>query len=557
VLILSHLDAADRPGEDGGPMSVADGAIRAAVAAADGTAVPLGDPEPVTLKSATELVDALPYLLGYRPEDSMVLVAVHDRSGLGAFGGRARLGIPDRREDWPEAARQMARGLVHGCERRGLRPEAMLAFVYRDPKPGRTGREVMETLRPLAQLLRTECGSLDVPVLEALCVSDGRFWSYCCPSGTCCPPDGTPMSAPGSSVLSAALTYAGLQVRGTPREFRARLLPWETAAARDQEAALDAASASLVSRILDEARRDRATEEILDLADRLRERLATAPPVHGSLESDQRDDELLSHDEAATLLVGLQDRSVRDRAAEWMEGSEAVPALRLWRALARRCVGAYGAYSAAPLTLVGWVAWSLGDELEAREALAMALGVDSRYIFARLLHHACNEGLDPESIRRCLRAERARRAASTHRAEKGRTTGAPEGADPGKEARSGALTTEGARAGSGSAGAAMRPDDGAAGAGEGFRAGDHGPDVPSDDRVSGAGVRPASRRPRRPEPRGPGRGGPGRGGPGHSSPGHRGPVRSEPRKAQSRGSGPARRGSGASRPPGRRTTGRE
>src|SRR5690606_11354283 len=104
-------------------------------------------------------------------------------------------------------------------------------------------------------------------------------------------------------------------------------------------------------------------------------------------------------------LHGLQDRPTRDRAAAWMEGDEAAPALRLWRTLARRCVGPYGEYAAAPLTLAGWVAWSSGDELEAREALAMALGADPDYLFARLLHRACNEGLDPESIRRCLRGE--------------------------------------------------------------------------------------------------------------------------------------------------------
>jgi hypothetical protein len=92
-----------------------------------------------------------------------------------------------------------------------------------------------------------------------------------------------------------------------------------------------------------------------------------------------------------------------------MEGDEAGQALRLWRALARRCVGPYGEHAAAPLTLAGWVAWSTGDELEAREALAMALGADPDYLFARLLHQACNEGLDPESIRRCLRAERTGR----------------------------------------------------------------------------------------------------------------------------------------------------
>jgi hypothetical protein len=39
----------------------------------------------------------------------------------------------------------------------------------------------------------------------------------------------------------------------------------------------------------------------------------------------------------------------------------------------------------------------------------MALGADPDYLFARLLHQACNEGLNPESIRRCLRAERTGR----------------------------------------------------------------------------------------------------------------------------------------------------
>lgn len=93
-----------------------------------------------------------------------------------------------------------------------------------------------------------------------------------------------------------------------------------------------------------------------------------------------------------------------------MEGDEAGPALRLWRALARRCVGPYGEHAAAPLTLAGWVAWSTGDDLEAREAFAMALGADPGYLFAKLLHQACNEGIDPESIRRCLRTERTKPA---------------------------------------------------------------------------------------------------------------------------------------------------
>ncbi|MGW3497562.1 DUF4192 domain-containing protein [Streptomyces sp. NPDC001020] len=368
-----------------------------------------GEPQ-VTLRTPAELADALPYLLGYRPEDSVVLVALHDRGKRGRFGGRARLGIPAHPDDWSSAARQLVHGLVTGSERRGAHPQSMVAYLVQEPARGETGRDVMERLRPLAQALRTTCGSLDIPVVEALCISDGRYWSYCCPSTGCCPADGHPMGLPGTSVLAAAATYAGLQVRGSLKEFRARLSPWETSVALDQEVALDAASLALVPRILDDRTREDVAVETLGLAERVMARLAAAPPVSGTLPGDLRDDELLGHDEAATLILGLQDRTTRDRAAAWMEGAEAPVALRLWRALARRCVGSYGEHAAAPLTLAGWVAWSTGDELEAREALAMALGADPGYLFARLLHQACNEGLDPESVRRCLRAERADRA---------------------------------------------------------------------------------------------------------------------------------------------------
>ncbi|GAB2879711.1 hypothetical protein GCM10027074_55060 [Streptomyces deserti] len=397
-----------------------------------------GGEQQITLRTPAELADALPYLLGYRPEDSIVLVALHDRDGRGRFGGRARLGIPGSADDWPSAARQLAHGLVTGSERRGAKPEQIVAFLCQEPGKGESGRQVKERLSPLAQKLRVECGALDVPVVEALCISDGRYWSYCCESEACCPADGTPMGLPGTSVLAAAATYAGIQVRGTLRELRARLLPWENAAALEQEVALDTASMALIPRILDDTGRAEVAEETLLLAERIMGRLAEAPRVSGTLMADLRDDGLVSHDEAATLILGLQDRTTRDRAAEWMEGDEAGPALRLWRALARRCVGPYGEHAAALLTLAGWVAWSTGDELEAREALAMALGADPDYLFARLLHQACNEGLDPESIRRCLRTEREGRArtgaaAPAARADAERPT-AREAAEPAPEA---------------------------------------------------------------------------------------------------------------------------
>ncbi|MFD4632823.1 DUF4192 domain-containing protein [Streptomyces sp. NPDC058284] len=375
----------------------------------------------VTLRTPAELADALPYLLGFKPEKSIVLIALHGDQGR--FGGRVRLGVPERAEDWPCVAEQLAQCLVGGCERRGERPDGVVAFLCQEPVGAESGQQVRERLRPLAQVLRTACGRLEVPVLEVVCISGNRLWTYCCPDTRCCPPGGMPLLRPGTSVLAAAATYMGVRADLTQGEIRGRLTPWETAAAADQERALDAAGLTLIPRMLDEVvqgdeslgdaeqgHEDQGQEgvaaETLDLARRIIARLAAAPPAADTLDADNRDDELIAHDEAAALILGLQVRTTRDRAAEWMEGAEAPPALRLWRSLARRCVGAYAEHAAAPLSLAGWVAWSLGDPTEGQEALDMALRADSGYAFALLLHQACNEEVDPEAIRRCLRRER-------------------------------------------------------------------------------------------------------------------------------------------------------
>lgn len=364
------------------------------------------DKQQITLRGPAELADALPYLMGFHPNDSVVMVALH--GGRGRFGGRLRLGIPQSPQEWPSVADQLAECLIRGSERRGERPDAIVVFLCQDPAEGEPPARTMERLRPFAQRLRTACGSLDVPVLEALCISDGRYWSYCCPDPRCCPADGNPLSMPGTSVMAAAAAYAGIHVRGSLREMEARLAPLRTASAADQQKALDEAGAVMVPKILDASGRGDVSRETLGMAQRLMKRLRDAPSAVSSL-SDIADDKLISHDEAAAMILGLQDRETRDRAAEWMEGPDAESALRLWRALARRCVTPYEEHAAAPLTLAGWVSWSTGDEPGARVALGLALRADPQYTFAQLLHEACNQGLDPETLRRCLRGERSAR----------------------------------------------------------------------------------------------------------------------------------------------------
>lgn len=137
---------------------------------------PAGEQQ-ITLRGPADLADALPYLMGFYPNDSVVMVALH--GGQGRFGGRLRLGIPQAPGEWGPVADQLAECLVSGSERREGRPDAIVIFLCQDSPDGASGRLTMERLRPFAQRLRTACGALDVPVLEALCLSDGRYWSYC------------------------------------------------------------------------------------------------------------------------------------------------------------------------------------------------------------------------------------------------------------------------------------------------------------------------------------------------------------------------------------------
>jgi hypothetical protein len=363
----------------------------------------------VSLRGPAQLADALPYLLGFHPDDSVVVVAVHGEKSR--FGGRIRLGIPSDPEEWKAVAAQLAQCLQDGSVARGDRADGAVVYLCRDPAEGETGRAVTDRLRPLAQALRVACGEREMPVFEALCLSGGRYFSYCCPDPECCPPEGALLDASGTSPMAAASVYAGIRVRGSLKEMEARLAPLGPPLAGPQEKALDSAAAELVPRMLAPDGRTAVRARTIVLARRLLGRFRAAPPDDAASgpDRDAHDDALLDPEEAALLILGFQDRGTRDQAAEWMEGRDAVPALRLWRALARRCTGPYAEHAPAPLTLAGWVAWSTGDQPAARVAFVRALETDPEYVFARLLHSACNEGMDPEPLRRCMREERSLR----------------------------------------------------------------------------------------------------------------------------------------------------
>lgn len=411
--MTQHTESSSpRPHDPGAAVPPDSSEAPATPAAAPASAAPTpadpasSDTPQVVLRGPGDLAEALPYLLGFHPDDSIVMIGLN--GARGRFGSRLRAAIPADPAGWSGAARQLADNVVNGAGPH-RRPDSVALFVCQDPREGEDAVRTMERLRPLAQHLRMACGALDVPVVEALCISAGRWWSYTCPSASCCSPEGTPFAREGTSVMAAAAAYAGIRVRGSLREMEARLAPLAAPRAAAQQRALDEACAELLPRMLHTGDTGSVKEETLALSGAALGRFRDAPPRTDGPEADARDDALLGDEEAAAIILGLQDRETRDCAAEWMEGDEAAPAIRLWRALSRRCVGTYADHAAAPLALAGWVSWANGDEPSARVAFGRALEADPDYAFAKLLHQACNHGLNPEPLRSCLRQERGER----------------------------------------------------------------------------------------------------------------------------------------------------
>ena len=393
---------------------------------------PLPGHLPVRMRGPADMAELLPYLLGFFPDDSIVAVGLQGADL--EQGGVIRIDIPEATEDWPEAAADAAGLLIQLSEQRGRKPDQVLLYLCQDPapgsggpggaaaagagpmaaEPGEGGESVVERLGPLAGELRAAFELRGVTVKESLCVSDGRWWSFLCRRTGCCEPAGTPVRrAGGPGPVVAAATFAGLAPRGSRKAIVAGLAPITEPGARAQRLALDGVARRGGER--GESFRERAGAVLDEVM---------AEFVAGARETDEH--------RAALLLEGLQDKLLRDRAAEYAEPAELGAAQRLWRFLAQRCVTPYEGHASPPLTLLAWTSWLAGDGATARIVLSCVLKIDPYYLLAQLLYESLNAGLPPDLLLEGVRAERARRRAAPPRRRAGPPPepGAPGGAVP-------------------------------------------------------------------------------------------------------------------------------
>ncbi|MEV0004412.1 DUF4192 domain-containing protein [Micromonospora sp. NPDC050980] len=355
----------------------------------------------LSVRSPADLVAAVPYLIGFHPADSVVVVAMRGRRVVFA----ARCDLPERGADPGPAARHLAQVVV--------RQDADAATVI--------GYGPAARVTGVVDAVGEALDGAGLIVLDALRVTEGRWWSYLCDEPACCPADGTPYD-PAASQVSAAAVFAG-QVA----------LP-DRAALAAQVAPLDGPVRLAMRRATGRARRRLAAltgvppgdgspegapvgrAERGDAAGRAR---ADGPPSGGrpagaspgerreearavrsagtaavrAAFRRQRRGERLDDDEVAWLTVLLTHVAVRDHAWSRTDGRDAD--ISLWTDVFRR---AEPDLTAAPGTLLSFAAWRVGDGALAAVALERVLAAHPEYPLAVLLDDVLRRGLPPSEL---------------------------------------------------------------------------------------------------------------------------------------------------------------
>ncbi|MGI8332761.1 DUF4192 domain-containing protein [Actinomadura scrupuli] len=333
------------------------------------------DQEPLVIRSPEEAVSAVPYMLGFHPEDSLVVL------GYGGPYGACALRI-----DLPRSAAGAAEVAGHaaGMLTANEFPAALLVGYGRH-----------DDVAPLLTAARAAMAGHDIEVREVLRVERGRWWSYTCSGPECCPADGAPFDI-RTTVVAAQATVAGQVVLADRAELARTVAPLGGAARGSLQQATRRAETRLYRRAADEpdpaGLRDRMIEEGLPLVRRLLERVADLPAG----EPTARLTELLGDDEVAWLGLLLTHVRVRDEAWVRIDPDHAEVHVGLWRHVMRRVERRY---VPAPACLLAYAAFMAGDGGLANVALDRAVDADPDYSMALLLRDLMQLGVPPDKAR--------------------------------------------------------------------------------------------------------------------------------------------------------------
>jgi hypothetical protein len=331
----------------------------------------------LSVSTPADLLALVPYLLGFHPERSVVVVALRDHRLVVV----TRTDLPE-----PGAGRQAVRARVKQIASQLAANGATAAIVI--------GYGPAEAVTAVVDAARDALPLHDVSLREALRVADGRYHSYLCTDPGCCPPEGTSFD-PTASPIAAQATVAGMVALPDRQSLAAAVAPIAGPARQAMHQATNDALARL----------EEHCSAAVDAAAWLQ--AAGQDAVREAFELQHRNVSL-NDDQAAWLSVLLAHIPVRDYAWTHTDGNPAH--VRLWTDLTRR---ATPEFVAAPASLLAFAAWRSGNGALANLAVDRALQANPDYRMAKILAELLRRGVPPHALETDTAPSTADGAAST------------------------------------------------------------------------------------------------------------------------------------------------
>ncbi len=317
-----------------------------------------------TLTSAHDLITAVPFLIGFHPTNSLVMISVRDN----AIGMAMRIDIPATLES------DEIDLLAHHFIRDRAEQALLLAYM---PDERDDGDSLLISLS--AGLLRN-----GVEVKESIVISNGRYRSIICRDRECCSAAGSAMPQIEDSQFAVEHVIAGIPMPFADiSELVGSIAADEQSLSRSWYHEVDAYSIDEESPDLSALRRD-GVEVMELLLDEFR--IGRGP-------TDRR--------LVARMIGRMSDVQVRDYALGIHSEDTFDLYFMMWRELLKMAPAGF----VAPIAcIVGAMAYEGGDGALAHKALDRAIEDDEHYPLAALLRRVFNAGWPPESFTQ-MRAE--------------------------------------------------------------------------------------------------------------------------------------------------------
>jgi len=313
-----------------------------------------------TLTSPHDLLAAVPFLIGYHPENSLVLVAI--RNGL--IGVAMRV---DHQECYEPDYRDM---LVGHLIREGA--DSALLVAYLPDGSQSDGSFIYDFRQSLA--------NSSIVLQEALLVCDGRWRSTLCLDLSCCPLEGNLLPKLSDSIVTAEQVFAG---KALPFADSAELLTSLHSSSKDKK---------ILEALENLEGRSTIYLEPSDIQRFQQEGALAIDQLHAEFAEKGHSDQ---KELVALVLFNLLDLHVRDYALGIATSENSKTLLDLWRWLTGI---APAGYAAPPATLYAELLYESGAGALAIKALERAFEDCPDYQLAKLLRRTFAAGWPPSQF---------------------------------------------------------------------------------------------------------------------------------------------------------------